>query len=380
MTKRLQFLPLFVAILSVLTLMTSCIVIDLNEVPYTEGTVMMKDSYGNCILDIDQRDFRKAGFSVYDTIDITVTGRTYHGMIIDNYALLPVGVAFIFFDKNGVDITASIEFMDTGWAIGDRMSVKKTGYNDLRTFLPNLCLPKKTQEQCETDAEYGNFREITAGDIASGRLYRSSTPIYDGKDNRILVVNELCQQSDISYIIGMDKNEKKVQELYAAGKLDGTYYKTVYENGDVYNESITCMIFTNPEFKMVMESIIENDGSYLISCLIGQDRTGFIVMLIETLMGATYEEMCDDFMLSYYNFYGITEGMDEYDLEVQARFDRMFIGVHYIDIIDSPEKIDWYEDVGSYDLYSDAVHFVKKQYGMTDSDIQLLKDRLSTPL
>jgi len=47
------------------------------------------------------------------------------------------------------------------------------------------------------------------------------------------------------------------------------------------------------------------DGPYLVHCLEGKDRTGFVCIVLEALMSATYQEIVDDYMLTYNNYYHI---------------------------------------------------------------------------
>ena len=50
----------------------------------------------------------------------------------------------------------------------------------------------------------------------------------------------------------------------------------------------------------------EKEAPYLIHCTEGKDRTGFVCMLIEALAGASYQEIADDYMVTYDNYYKIT--------------------------------------------------------------------------
>ncbi len=62
----------------------------------------------------------------------------------------------------------------------------------------------------------------------------------------------------------------------------------------------------------------ENKGVYLVHCNEGKDRTGFVVAVLECLMGASIEEVIDDYMVTYYNFYGVEKGSDKYDEIVES--------------------------------------------------------------
>lgn len=49
----------------------------------------------------------------------------------------------------------------------------------------------------------------------------------------------------------------------------------------------------------------------LIHCTEGKDRTGFVCTLIEGFAGATYAEIVEDYMMTYFNYYAITKAFDE---------------------------------------------------------------------
>jgi hypothetical protein len=42
----------------------------------------------------------------------------------------------------------------------------------------------------------------------------------------------------------------------------------------------------------------------------GKDRTGYVCALLEGLCGATYEEIVADYLVTYYNYYGVTPDKD----------------------------------------------------------------------
>ena len=53
--------------------------------------------------------------------------------------------------------------------------------------------------------------------------------------------------------------------------------------------------------------IASHEGPYLIHCNEGKDRTGFVIALLEALMGADADEIAADYMLTFYNYYGLQE-------------------------------------------------------------------------
>ena len=70
-----------------------------------------------------------------------------------------------------------------------------------------------------------------------------------------------------------------------------------------------------------MVAMSKNEGPYYIHCVEGKNRTGFLLAVIEGLAGASYEEIVKDHMITFANYYGITEETDKekYDI-LKARY------------------------------------------------------------
>ena len=61
-----------------------------------------------------------------------------------------------------------------------------------------------------------------------------------------------------------------------------------------------------------LRHIAKNEGPYLVHCTEGKDRAGFVSALLSCLMGAGYEEVIADYMVTYDNYYGVKPGTDKY--------------------------------------------------------------------
>ena len=61
----------------------------------------------------------------------------------------------------------------------------------------------------------------------------------------------------------------------------------------------------NAKLKTGLVYLIDNEGPYLIHCNEGKDRAGFVAALLEALGGAEAEEIVEDYMLSYENYYHV---------------------------------------------------------------------------
>ena len=108
-------------------------------------------------------------------------------------------------------------------------------------------------------------------------------------------------------------------------------------------------------------AMAEKDGPYLVHCTEGKDRTGFVCMLIEMLCGASYQEIVDDYMISYDNYYHINAANDakRFNIIKEQRLDSM------LRYLVGAEKG---ADLASADLSVGARSYLKDA-GMTDEQI-----------
>ena len=109
------------------------------------------------------------------------------------------------------------------------------------------------------------------------------------------------------------------------------------------------------------------EGPYLIHCTEGKDRTGFVCMLLEALCGATYQEIKDDYMLTFRNYFGITEESDpaRYELIAGQLLDPMLRSVAGDDA-----------DLGTADLGACAERYLTDA-GMSSANVEALREHLS---
>ena len=116
------------------------------------------------------------------------------------------------------------------------------------------------------------------------------------------------------------------------------------------------------------EAMMTEMRPYLVHCTEGKDRTGFMCMLLEALAGAGYRELVDDYMLTYDNYYKITEQSDKtkYDTILNRNPVAM---IRYIVNDDSV-------DITTADLSVYARSFLLS-VGMTDAEIDAVLARIA---
>jgi hypothetical protein len=110
--------------------------------------------------------------------------------------------------------------------------------------------------------------------------------------------------------------------------------------------------------------MIELPGPCYIHCTEGKDRTGFFCLLLEAVSGASYGEIVNDYMETYKNYYGITEGSERWDVIVENVLEPMMRQL-----------------VGEGDLktadYGKAAEAWLLSAGMTRAEIDALRERIS---
>lgn len=111
------------------------------------------------------------------------------------------------------------------------------------------------------------------------------------------------------------------------------------------------------------------EGPVYIHCLEGKDRTGFVCVLLEALAGAGYDEMLDDYMKTYENYYGITKtgSPEKYKAVVSLYFDAFAAYLHGTEDLDALTSADYSQDAVNYLL--DA--------GMTADEIAALRNMIT---
>ncbi|MCF8008811.1 MAG: tyrosine-protein phosphatase, partial [Halanaerobiales bacterium] len=115
-----------------------------------------------------------------------------------------------------------------------------------------------------------------------------------------------------------------------------------------------------------LKYMIGSEGPYLFHCTEGKDRAGFMGALLGALMNASKQEIIDDYMQSYINYYGVEKGTDKYELITE-------------DVLTMLNVITGNEDLEETDLSKGAESYLRTG-GMTADEIEMLKEILSTSI
>ncbi len=132
--------------------------------------------------------------------------------------------------------------------------------------------------------------------------------------------------------------------------------------------------FSSEEFQTKLAKglrfIAENPGTYAIHCTEGKDRAGFTVAILECLMGASYDEVINDYMTTFYNYFGVTKDDIRYEPIINSNIAKSLKSAFTF------KKKDKKRDLSTADLSACATKYLKK-IGLTNAEIKALKKNLS---
>ncbi len=219
-----------------------------------------------------------------------------------------------------------------------------------------------------SDEIFANFREVKGGSLKPDFLYRGASPV-DNSRNRASYANALIEEHNIACVIDLADKDEDMYKYFDKDDFSSDYSKKLFNEGRTATLSMSASYSTDTYKQSVVKGLrklMEVGGPAYIHCLEGKDRTGFVCVLIEALAGADYEEMRDDYMITYDNYYGISKEAtpERYDAVVSLYFDA------FMEYLSGETDTEKFRDI---DYVNGA-----KQYlvdgGMTEAEIdELLK-------
>ncbi len=211
-----------------------------------------------------------------------------------------------------------------------------------------------------SDAEYANFRAVNTTGMGTDTLFRSSSPIRPAY-NRNTEADEAMMNGMVRTVINMADSQETMKS-YA------DYGLTYYASCDILALNMGMDVKSGDFRNKLAEGlryIADHDGPYLIHCNEGKDRTGFAAAILECLTGADTDEIIEDYMLSYTNFYGVTKDSEQYMQIAESN------------IISSLKDAFGIDSLENADLAACAEKYLEG-LGMTAEETERLKERLRT--
>ena len=360
---------LLVALVATMMIFTSCATVQEQTVPEIqlqtlETSVAVVDKYGNLTLEMSEFALLGAGYEVGDIVTVTVGTFSYDTPIGTAYSDVDKGNYVVRLTKGSVILAINYgNLAKTSGAVEkDPVTIAlsdKGGY--LQEFEMRHLVRTDVRSDYASDAIFANFRMISYGAIAEGLLYRSANPVLD--DERAPYVATLAELVGIKTVINLADDK---ESLYA-NLDDAPYYKALVEEGSVIalNMGVT---FTDEAFITKLHEglafMAEHKGPYLVHCNEGKDRAGFVSALLSAVMGATVDEIVEDYMMSYENYYGVEKGSERYDLISKI-------------IVNLFSDINGGKPVTDKTIRKVAESYLLKEVKLTPTQLAMIRDNLS---
>lgn len=344
-----------------------------------EGTEATSD-YGDIRLGISTGELLSAGYEYADELTVSINSKEYVFPLVRDFKQIETGCPAVVAKDNG-DVCLSmllalfaehykIAFHSIGpsgkteWtpASDDTFPLhislsmhEKQGYAEMYKIY-NLKVRTKFNKTKETVEGFCNFRNITTTGIRKGILFRGASPI-DNTYGRRDLCDSLLKSNSIQTAVNLANTYDEALKLE---KFDQSYYKGI----DLAFCKVTNLDIrkVGPQFAAGIRKIIDGKAPFFFHCQEGIDRTGVFAALLEGICGAGWQEMVDDNMLTYRNYYDIVPGTKAYDQLSQHLF-RMFRML-------SEDTFD------KANVYASTLSIFHK-LGITDEEIHALKDKLS---
>ena len=346
-----------------------------GEAKPIQATVIEIEKYGHAVLDITTADFIGHGYELGDVVSVKFGSFESEIPFYDGYYSNPGSVMLrgLAPEKNiAVCINYGDLSQETGITLGDTVEIsiaKKAGV----LAYQELCALKYSNDRADysDDVMFANFRAVTTGSIGDGKLYRSASPINNAY-GRAIYANAFIEAVGVRTVVNLADSYEDIAEYIAAEDFNSEYYLGLYEDGKVIALDMNANFYSDAFAASVADGLIflaQNDSPYIIHCTEGKDRAGFTAMLLGALMGAELQEIVDDYMLSFYNYYGITQ-------ETEPERYAVVLNTNLYPMLYHVTGVNSYEELTQVDLESAARKYLLDA-GMSEDDILTLKAKLS---
>ena len=355
----------------------------------TEADVAEIQKYGNLVLSLTGSELLEAGYAYGDVVTVTINGTGYDMPVGSNYADVDQGsmicrvvikpdtkedqiiLAINMGDLATVSGIATKEKTDADpgyiWHLNEgvtepvRVSIamkEQGGYYD-QYVIHQLVRSENREDYPDlSDEEFANFRAITTTGVSTGKLYRSSSPV-NPEINRNLIADRAAAAAGVKTFINLADSE---EEMRGYEGFDASYYST--QKIIPLNLGVD---FLAEEFRVGLAEglrfIAANEAPYLVHCTEGKDRAGFVSAVLECLMGASADEVIADYMVTFFNYYGVQPETEQYDIIANSNICKSLAAAFEI------------PDIREADLQAEAEAYLL-EIGLTAEEIAQVRTNL----
>lgn len=308
--------------------------------------------HGNVVLDISIDRMKEKDMDTGDVITVYVGDKKFDLPVGTDYTDVESGSMLCRFAqaKNTVVLAINMGSFAEETGIADKQTIEEEpGYKwDIHISTVRLSLKEKggfkdeyTARHLEltnvredypelSDEEYANFRAVSVNGMKDNVLYRSSSPIRNdlGRDEYAMAAME---KAGIRSVVNLNDS---VEDMKGSSPYPGSYYSTC----SIINPEMNYEVDTEEFAEKVKTSVlflIQNEPPYLIHCLAGKDRTGILCAILECFAGASADEVKNDYMITFYNFYNITLKDAAYDITLKNNLEKTLVKLLKIESLET---------------------------------------------
>ena len=387
--KTLAFAMILIVLLTGCATRTQAV----QETVITEVTSSVKEiqKYGNLVLTIEKKDLDAMGAEYGDVFTVSFQDTEVYAPYCTNYSDVDLGSIVLRNDGETLILAINMGDFATTYSIAEKVSnpdktykwifeegktmedisllLTLTGKGEYRDeWLIHQLSRTDNREDYSSDAAFANFREIKGGKIGEGALFRSSSPI-NNEIGRAKYADALVKENGIRTVMNLADSEESILSYMEKEDFASPYYASLFENGDVIALNMG-VSFKTREFQASLSEgltfLASKEGPYLVHCTEGKDRAGFTSALLSALMGLTYQEIVEDYMTTYENYYHIEKGSEQYEAVKKSNIDSM------LSFIASVES----DKLSQVDLSLKAEEFLLA-IGMEEDTVRKLKENLA---
>lgn len=338
-----------------------------------KSTVTRDAKYKSAVTAVTPETFEKKGFHLGDSCDVffengySLTDVPYYDgfyvnegdpVIVDN-ASTPT--LLITLDNTGIWDAASLREGDTV-TIRLHEKGKYASVQDVLSLRYSL-----DRADYESDAVFCNFRAMSGGDLKKDFFYRGASPVND-RYQRAALTDALIAEAGICFEMDLSETDEETAALLAENGRESSYAMSLYENNRAVMLGLG-LDYHSAEYRQSVaegfRQMMRSDGPVYIHCVEGKDRTGFVCILLEALAGASYDEMLEDFMETYRNYYSVDRAStpERYRSIVELYFEDFIRCLLLSDNGSAEESVSYSEGSARYLLSG----------GMTEEEVRQLK-------
>ena len=340
-----------------------------NTITTGEIGVVKDEEFGNVYIDLTIDEFNALGFAFGDSLNISFdNGKSFEDVPYYSGYYVPVGEMLACGYPGYPHVVIAYNYGESTWeGFGMTEDSKVTvTLNEKGKYIDTQELFSLSysddRNDFDSDIEFANFRVVKGGNIKENFVYRSASPC-DNQHNRAAYANKFAEEYGVKFVLNLSDNEEKYKGYVEAEGFSSQYYDSLYKAGNVLLLAMNANYRSDKFAGIISEAMYEmtkHDGPVLVHCVEGKDRTGFVCALMLALSNATAQEIIDDYMITYDNYYGVNKA------DKPEKYDAILGNVNdFLYCLCEAEKG---TDLNTLDLKAGAENYLRRG-GLDDAQI-----------